>query len=301
VTLTNLGDSPFPLRAGNLRISVDGLLAGSYPMEGLSNQPYLPPKGNLIFTTPLALVGRHEILARVEFASEVKKSDEEDNSLKRILDGPSVGPDIVVKDLDLTEDLELMIILSNAGETDLRKGAIFQIQVFVNDQRISEFDHFISEVMKANFGNRYIVAPPYRVEIAGISRIKVSISPELPSDDIRSENNSLKKTFVIFPFKIGPRRGEEFNFSISPPSTRGEAHGEKVRAEARCEGGSSALMLSFKLSGSLKGGLTFSGRSPLKVEFPVPVEELQKESVWSVLVTNPAGKKVEGHLIIEHP
>jgi hypothetical protein len=60
-------------------------------------------------------------------------------------------------------------------------------------------------------------------------------------------------------------------------------------------------MLSFKLSGSLKGGLTFSGRSPLKVEFPVPVEELQKESVWSVLVTNPAGKKVEGHLIIEHP
>jgi hypothetical protein len=171
----------------------------------------------------------------------------------------------------------------------------------VNDQRISEFDHFISEVLKANFGNRYVVAPPYRVEIAGISRVRVSLSPELPSDDIRSENNSFEKTFVIFPFKIGPRGGEEFNFSISAIPTQGEGRAEKVKAEARCVGGSSALVLLFRLSGSRGGGLTFSGRSPLKVEFAVPVEELQRERVWDVLVTNPAGKKVQGHLIIQHP
>ena len=301
VTVANAGHRPLPLKVWNLRIFVDGLPEGTYPMKSLSDQLFLPPKGNLTLTTPLTLAGRHEILARVEFTGEVKESDEEGNSLKRILDGPPVGPEIMVKDLDLTEDLELMIILSNAGETDLRKGAIFQIQVFVNDQRISEFDHFISEALKANFGNRYLVAPPYRVGIAGISRVKVSISPELPSDDIRLENNSLERTFVIFPFKIGPRGGEEFNFSISPPPVQGGGHAEQVEAEARCEGGSSALILSFKLLGSFKGGLTFSGRSPLKVEFPVPVEELQKESVWSVLVTNPAGKKVEGHLIIQHP
>jgi hypothetical protein len=231
----------------------------------------------------------------------VKALDEEENSLKRILEGPSVGPDIVVKDLDLTEDLELMIILSNAGETDLRRGAILQIQVFVNGQKISEFDHFVSEVLKANFGNRYVISPPYRVGIAGISRVKVSISPELPSDDIRSENNSVEKTFVILPFKLGPRGGEEFNFSISPSSVQRESHTEKLKAEARCEGESSTLVLSFKLSGNPRGGLTFSGRSPLKVEFPVPAEEVQKESVWSVLVTNPAAKKVQGDLIIQHP
>jgi len=301
VTLANLGDSSFPLRAGNLRIFIDGLPGASYPIGSLSDHVFLAPKENLIVTTPLTLAGRHEILARVEFTSEVKTLDEKDNSLKRMLEGPSFGPDIMIKDVDLTEDLELMIILSNAGETDLRKGAIFQIRVFVNDQKISEFDHFISEVLKANFGNRYVIAPPYRVGIAGISRVKVSISPELASDGVRLENNSFEKTFVILPFKIGPRDGEEFNFSISPSLARGEGHLEQVKAEARCEGGSSALVLSFKLSGVLRGGLTFSGRSPLKVEFPLPFEELQKESVWSVLVTNPTGKKVEGHLIIQYP
>jgi hypothetical protein len=301
VTIANIGDRPLPLKVGNLKIFVDGLPKGSYPLENLSDQPFLPPKGNVTFTTPLTLFGRHEILAHAEFTNEVKESNEERNSLKKILDGPPVGPDIMVKDLDLTEDLELMIILSNAGEIDLRKGAIFQIQVFVNDQKISEFDHFISEVLKANLGNRYIVAPPYQIGIAGISKVKVSISPELSSDDICLKNNVLEKTFIIFPFKIGPRGGEEFSFSFSPPPSQGEGQAEKVRSEARWGGGSPSLMLSFKISGNLKGILTLSGRSPLKVEFPIPFEELQKESVWRVFVRNLAGKKVEGNLIIQHP
>ena len=237
VTLTNVGDNAFPLRAGNLRIFVDGVPGANYPMGSLSDQAFLAPKENHTITAPLTLVGRHEILARVEFASGVKALDEEENSLKRILEGPSVGPDIVVKDLDLREDLELMIVLSNAGEADLRKGVIFQIQVFVNDQKISEFDHFISEVLKANFGNRYVISPPYRVGIAGISRVRVSISPELPSDDIRLENKSFKKTFVILPFKIEPQGGEEFSFSISPSPAQRESRAEKLKAEARCEGG----------------------------------------------------------------
>jgi hypothetical protein len=301
VTIANTGDSPLPLKVGNLKIFVDGLPKGSYPLESFSDQPFLPPKGSVTFTTPVSLFGRHEIVAHVEFTNEGKESDEERNSLKKILDGPPVGPDIMVKDLDLTEDFELMIILSNAGEVDLRKGAIFQIQVLVNGQKISEFDHFISEVLKANFGNRYVVAPPYQVGIAGISKVKVSISPELSSDDICLENNVLEKTFIIFPFKIGPRGGEEFSFSFSLPPPQGEGQTEKVRAEARWGGGSPSLMLSFKVSGSLKGILTFSGRSPLKVEFPIPFGEYQKESAWRVFVTNLAGKKVEGYFIIQHP
>jgi len=301
VTIANVGDSPLPLGGGNLKIIVDGSLKGSYTLGSLSNQSFLPMKGSITLTTPLTLVGRHEIDAHVDFTSGVKESNEENNSLKKILDGAPFGPDIVVKDLDLTEDLELMIILSNAGEVDLRKDVTFRFRILVNDRKISEFDHFISVALKANFGNRYLIDPPYGVGIAGISKVKVSISPKLPSDDIRLENNVLERTFIIFPFRIGPQGREEFSFSFSGPRPQGDGQTEKVKAEARWEGGSSSLMLSFKKSGTLKGIPTLSGKSPLKVEFPIPSEEVQKENVWSVLITNLIDKKVEGHLIIQHP
>ena len=301
VTIANVGDSPLPLGGGNLKIIVDGSLKGSYTLGSLSNQSFLPMKGSITLTTPLTLVGRHEIDAQVDFTHGVKESNAENNSLKKILDGAPFGPDIVVKDLDLTEDLELMIILSNAGEVDLRKDVTFRFRILVNDRKISEFDHFISEALKANFGNRYLMDPPYRVGIGGISKVKVSISPKLPSDDIRLENNVLERTFIIFPFRIGPQGREEFSFSFSAPRPQGDGQTEKVKTEARWEGGSSSLMLSFKKSGTLKGIPTLSGKSPLKVEFPIPSEEVQKENVWSVLLTNLIDKKVEGHLIIQHP
>jgi archaellum component FlaG (FlaF/FlaG flagellin family) len=301
VTIANMGDSPLPLGGGNLKIIVDGSLKGSYTLGSLSNQSFLPMKGSITLTTPLTLVGRHEIDAQVDFTHGVKESNAENNSLKKILDGAPFGPDIVVKDLDLTEDLELMIILSNAGEVDLRKDVTFRFRILVNDRKISEFDHLISEALKANFGNRYLMDPPYRVGIGGISKVKVSISPKLPSDDIRLENNVLERTFIIFPFRIGPQGREEFSFSFSAPRPQGDGQTEKVKTEARWEGGSSSLMLSFKKSGTLKGIPTLSGKSPLKVEFPIPSEEVQKENVWSVLLTNLIDKKVEGHLIIQHP
>jgi archaellum component FlaG (FlaF/FlaG flagellin family) len=301
VVIANSGDSPLPLGEGNLKILVDGSLKGSYALRRFFDQPSLPVKGTITLTTTVVLVGRHEVDALVGFPNEVKESSEENNRLKKILEGPLVGPDIVVKQLELTEDLELMIILSNAGEVDLRKGAIFQIQMFVNDQKMSEFDHFISEALKANLKNRYMVAPPYQVVIAGISKVKVSISPELPSDDIRLENNIHERTFILFPFKIRPQGKEEFSFSISAPRLRSKSQLEKLTIEARCQWGSSSLMLSFKKSGSIKGTPALSGKSPLKVEFPIPLEEIQKEIAWSIFMTNLAEKKVEGHLIIQHP
>jgi archaellum component FlaG (FlaF/FlaG flagellin family) len=301
VTIVNMGDSPLPLREGNLKVMVDGSLKGDYTLGSLCDQSFLPMKGTVILTTPLTLVGRHAIDVRVDFPNGVKESSEENNSLKKILEGPPVGPDIVVKDLELTEDFELIMILCNAGEVDLRKGVIFQIQVLVNDQKISEFDHFISEALKANFESRYVVAPPYQVEILETSKVKVSISPELSSDDVRLENNLLERTFNLFPFKIRPQGKEEFSFSFSPPRLQTEGQTEKVRIEARWEGGRASLMLSFKKSGSANGIPTLSGKSPLKVEFPISSEEAQKESVWSIFVTNLDNKKVEGHLIIQHP
>jgi hypothetical protein len=301
VTIANIGDSPLPLDGGNLKILVDGSLKGSYTLRSLSEASFLPPKGSITLDTPMTFVGRHEIDARIDFPQGVKESNEENNTLKKFLNGLPIGPDIVVKDIDLTEDLELLIILSNAGEVDLRKGVIFQIRILVNERKISEFNHFMGEALKANFGNHYPIEPPYRVGITGISRVKVSISPKLPSDDIRLENNVLERTFIIFPFKIGPHGREEFSFSFSTSRPQGESQAEKVRTEARWEGGSSSMMLSFKKSGTLKGIPTLSGKSPLKVDFSIPFEEIQKENVWSVLVTNLVDKKVEGHLIIQHP
>ena len=301
VTIANFGNSPLPLGEGNLKIMVDGSLKGSYPLGNLSGQSSLPVKGTMTLTTPWVLVGRHEVGIHVSFPNEVKEASEENNNLKKVLEGPPVGPDIVVKHLELTEDLELLIILSNAGEVDLRKGAIFQVQVFVNDQKMSEFDHFISEALRANLKNRYTIAPPYQVGVAGISKVKVSISPELPSDDIRLENNILERTFIIFPFKIGPLGKEEFSFSFFASRLLSKAQTEKVTIEARWEWGTSSLKLSFKKSGSVDGIPTLSGKSPLKVEFPIPLEEAQKESVWSIFITNLIKKKVEGHLVIQHP
>jgi len=221
--------------------------------------------------------------------------------LMKILDGPPIGPDIVVSDLDLTEDLELVILLANAGELDLKKGVTVRIRIFVNGRKISEFEHFISEPLKAKFGNQHLIDPPHGVTLGGLSRVRVSISAKSPSDDVHLENNVLERAFVIFPFKIGPQSGEEFSFSFYTTRPWGEGQTEKVKAEARWEGGASSLKLSFKKSGNSKGAPSLSGKSPLKVEFPLSFEESQKESVWSIVVTNPLEKKVEGHLIIQHP
>jgi hypothetical protein len=301
VTIFNSGESPLPLGDGNLKILVDGALKGSYALRRLSDQSFLPVKGTITLTTPLMLTGRHEVEAHLGFPIEMKETNRENNHLRRILEGALVGPDIVIKQLELTEDFELVIILSNAGQVDLRKGAIFQVQVFVNDQKMSEFDHFISEALKANLKNRYTVAPPYQVGIAGISKLKVSITPELPSDDVRLENNVLERTFIIFPFQIKPQGKEEFSFTFLAPRIRNRAQAEKVTVEARWEWGGSSLRLSFKKSGDADVIPTLTGKSPLRIEFPIPYEEAQKENFWSVFITNVIRKKVEGHLIIQHP
>jgi hypothetical protein len=301
VTITNIGDTPLPLGGGSLKVLVDGSLRGIYTLGSLTHQPLLSVKGSVTLTTPLALVGQHEIEVHVDFLHGIRESNEGNNALKKILEGLPVGPDIIVRDLDLTEDLELMIILSNAGEVDLRSGVTFRIRIHVNEQKISDFDHFISEAMKANSGNCYFITPPYRVGITGISKVRVSISPRLSSDDICLENNVLERTFIIFPFRLGPQRKEEFSFSFSLPRPQSEGQIEKMKIEARWEGMGSTLILSFKRQGSIKGIPTLSGKSPLKVEFPIVFEESQKESVWSVMVANLIDKKVEGTLIIQHP
>ncbi len=301
VTIANIGNSPLPMGLGNLKIFLDGQLKESYGLNSLSDQPLLQPNENITFTTSLTVRGRREVQAYVETSQEMRELDRENNYLERILEGLPIGPDIAIKDLDLTEDFELCIILSNAGEIDLRRGVTFRIRVFVNGLKISEFDHFTSDVLKANFGNHYTINPPYRVGISGTAKVKISISPKLPSDDICLENNILERTFIIFPFRMIPQAKEEFSFSIPSFHLKDDGQEGKLKAEVRWEGGGSSLMLSFIGPEHIKSIPAFSGKSPLKVEFPIYFEEAQKESLWKVSVTNLIEKKVEGHLIIQHP
>ena len=301
VAMANIGNGPFPTVNGNLRIFMDGELKESSPLSNLFDQSFFAPKENMTFTTSLNIFGRHEIHAHVDTGHETRELDKENNHFERTLEGPPAGPDIVVKDLDLTEDLELSIVLSNAGEVDLRKGVIFRIRVFLDGRKTSEFDHFTSEVLKAHSGNLYTFDPPYRVGITGISRVKVSISPRRPSDDVRLENNIFERTFVIFPFRMGSQEREEFSFSVWLQNPKDGNGPDKVKAEARWGGGSSTLRLALKAIGQVKEAPTVSGKSPLKVEFPIEFGEVQKESVWKVSVSNLVEKKVEGHLIIQHP
>ena len=301
VAMENRGDGPFPLGAGNLRLFVDGQLQGSYPLTSLSDQSFLLPKGSLSFTTPLTFWGRHEVDAYLDTSLEVIESNRENNHLVRLLEGLPVGPDIVVRDLELTEDLELNIVLSNAGAVDLRKGITLRIRIFVNNQKISEFDHFTSEALKAQLVNRYTISPPYRIEISGISKVKVFISTRLSSNDIRLENNVLERTFIVFPYRIRPQGREEFTFFVSPGYSKDGDQAKKLEAEARWNGGGSSILLSLQGPGEAKNIPILSGKSPLKIEFPIPFEKVQKESQWKVSVTNLIEKRVEGHIIIQHP
>ena len=195
VTVTNAGGSFLFLGTGNLKIYVDGTLQESYALHSLSGQPVLSEKESLTFNTPFTFSGKHEIDVQIGFAESVKEISTENNSLKKKLEGPAPEPNIVVKDLDLTEEMDLVIILSNGGEADLQKEVTYQFQIVVNKKKVSEFEHFIPEELKANFGNDYVITPPSRVEISGVSRVKVSIRPvssnrEIPPNPIFSKIHS---------------------------------------------------------------------------------------------------------------
>ena len=300
-TLTNIGTAPFPMESGGLSLFVDGRLEKSYTLKSLSDHGLLKPQESITLSTPFSLFGRHEVEAKIDTLAEQRELDKENNWLKKILEGLPIGPDIVIRDFYLTEDLELSIILSNNGEADLRKGVTFRIRIYLNDQKISDFEHFISEELKAHSGNLYTLSPPYRVSIKGMSRVRVSLAPKLRPDDIRLENNILERRFIIFPFQIGAQGREQFSFFVPSPPLRGEEPSEKIKMEVRWEGSSAPLKFSFEGSEDGRALLDISGISPLKVEWPISAGEIQRENHWRVSVTNPIENRVEGYLIIQHP
>jgi hypothetical protein len=221
--------------------------------------------------------------------------------LRKRLPGPPSGPDIVVKELDLTDDFELSIVLSNAGDMELQKGTTLGIRIFLNDRRVSEFDHFISEILRASFEARYIINPPYRVRIDGNARVKVVISPKQSTEDIHLENNTFERDFAIYPFRIAPQASQEFPLHLSSLRSKDNRQINKVKTEVRWDGGGSPLRFSLKRPGRHKGVAPITGKSPLKLEVPIQNEKNQKNRAWKISVANLMEKGVEGHLIIQYP
>lgn len=300
-TLANAGTAPFPMGEGDLNLFVDNRLVRSYPLKSLSDRTWLHPQESLTLSIPFSVFGRHLVEARIETPAELKELDKENNGLKKVLEGLPAGPDIVIRDFHLTEDLDLNILLSNAGEIDLRKGVTLRIRIYLNDQKVSDFEHFVSEELKAHSKNLYAIFPPYRIYLKGSSRVRVFLTPRFRSDDIFLENNSFERRILIFPFQLGPQGREQFSFLIPPLSLKDEDAIEKMKMELRWEGGTGLLKFSVREPEGQKEPLHLSGKSPLKVEWPISSDTPQKEGHWMVSVTNPLEYRVEGHLIIQHP
>ena len=275
-----------------------------YPPPSEQASPFIPPIV-LEESVPLPDLAVSDITlnetGRVVIRLSNAGKKPENNALRKRLEGSPLGPDIVVKELDLTDDFELSIVLSNAGELELRKGTTLRIRILLNDRRVSEFDHFISEPLKPSFGTRYIIDPPYRVRINENARVKVVIWPKQSTEDIHLENNTLERNFAIYPFKISPQASQEFPlllFSLRPKDNR---QGDKVKTEVRWDGGGSPLKLSLRGTGHYKRIAPITGKSPLKLEVPIKNEKNLKKRPWRISVANLMEKAVEGHLIIQYP
>jgi hypothetical protein len=301
VTMSNIGNSPLPMELGNLKIFVEGKIKESCRLDRLFDQSFLQPNENMTFTSFFTLRGRREVQAYVETSQEMRELNIENNHLESVLEGLPNGPDIIVQDLDLSEDFNLYMILSNAGEVDLRKGVPFRIRVFVNGLKTSDFDHYIPGGLKANFGNCYTIDPPHRIGIVGTAKVKVSISPKLHSDDVYLGNNTLERTFAIFPFQMIPQGIQEFSFFVPSPPVKEDVQTEKIKAEVRWEGEESSFLISFHGKEQVNSFQPILEHSPLKVEFPIHLEGVKSESQWKVSVANLMEKKVEGCLIVQHP
>ncbi|MCX8116336.1 MAG: hypothetical protein N3G78_00200 [Desulfobacterota bacterium] len=300
-TLVNVGNAPFPMDQGGLSLFLDGRLEGRYALKSLTDHLWLQPNGKLTLPIPISIFGRKEVEVRVETSTEQGEKNPENNALRKVLEGAPKGPDLIVQDFDLNEDLELMIYLSNSGELDLRRGGTFKVRIYLNDRKISEFEHFVSDELKANSRNPYLLMPPFRVPIRGVARVKVSVSPKSRMDDVRHENNVLERRFIIFPFQIEGKEREQFSFFIPQASSKEDDDGGKIKVEVRWEGPPTPLKVS--LENLERGGVRFdlSGTSPVKIEWPIPSGPGGSESRWRASLHNLHEGRVEGYFIVQHP
>lgn len=238
--------------------------------------------------------------AEVSCRAPVETSASQDIYSRLSPSSSQIGADIMIKDLGITEDMELYILLANAGMIDLREGAKLRLRIFMNHRKVSEFDHLMSNRLRAHLKNYATIRPPYSVAVTRTSRVKVSVRPLDPPEDIRPENNTVERSILIFPFRLERRSKQEFSFPVPSRNLTGGGGEEKVKTEARRDGGMAALRLSMMRPGGSDVS-PISGKSPLKMELTILEEEIQRRNVWRVSVTNLIPRRVEGHLVIQHP
>lgn len=131
------------------------------------------PKGRFSFL----VIGQHEVEARIQTPSEIKELDRESNQFKKILKGLRTGPDILINDFSLTEEL------------DLKK-------------------------LKAHSKNLYVLLPPYRINLKGSFGLKVSLTSKLRSDDIFLENTYWKTNYPLEGLRLKTGQKDTSSFNI---------------------------------------------------------------------------------------
>src|SRR4030067_2795321 len=79
VMISNIGKGPVPYRVGSMVIYVDGHLKWRDSLGTLPDQTFLQPGGFVLYTTPVALVGRHEIRVIIDNEKKMVEENEATN------------------------------------------------------------------------------------------------------------------------------------------------------------------------------------------------------------------------------
>src|SRR4030042_1679714 len=127
VMISNIGKGPAPYHVGSLVIYVDGHLKWRDSLGTLPDQTFLQPGGFLLYTTPVELVGRHEVRAFVDNEEKVAEENEVNNVFikvlgKEILEVKPLLPDLTITDLLLNPQRKLAVTIANIGDSPLPFG-----------------------------------------------------------------------------------------------------------------------------------------------------------------------------------
>ena len=85
VRISNLGKKTAPYGVGTLAIYVDGRLVWKDSLAALPDQTFLQPGRFVLYTTPVELVGRHEVRAVLDNEEKMVDENEENNVLVKVL------------------------------------------------------------------------------------------------------------------------------------------------------------------------------------------------------------------------
>ncbi|MCJ7782786.1 MAG: hypothetical protein MUP41_02570, partial [Desulfobacterales bacterium] len=127
VMLSNTGKGPAPYGVGSLAIYVDGLLKWKDSLGTLSDQSFLEPGGSALHTTPIGLVGRHEVRAVLDKEEKTVEENKLSSVFPKVLgkeklEAKPLLPYLVITDLFLTPRKELAVTIANFGDSPLPLG-----------------------------------------------------------------------------------------------------------------------------------------------------------------------------------